>query len=76
MLANADGPDGRRDSAMFHLIMHAGQRVGSVVALDVETVDLEPVWLVKARRAACAIAVTVTTGQGESRGSRLGCPGG
>jgi len=41
VLANADGPDGRRDSAMFHLMMHAGLRVGSVVALDVEDVDLE-----------------------------------
>ena len=41
VLANADGLDGRRDSALFHLMMRAGLRVGSVVALDVEDVDLD-----------------------------------
>ena len=40
-LANAEGPEGRRDSAMFHLMLASGLRVGSVVALDVEDVDLE-----------------------------------
>ena len=40
-LACARGPEGRRDSAMFHLMLAAGLRVGSVVALDVDDLDLE-----------------------------------
>ena len=40
VLANSPGREGRRDSAMFHLMLACGLRVGSVVALDVEDVDL------------------------------------
>ena len=41
VLSNAQGPEGRRDSAMFHLMLRCGLRVGSVVGIDVEDVDLE-----------------------------------
>jgi len=39
VLANADGSVGRRDSAMIGLMLRAGLRVGSLVALDVNDVD-------------------------------------
>jgi len=39
-LASAFSPAGRRDHALFHLMLATGIRIGSAVALDVEDVDL------------------------------------
>jgi len=46
-LAAATGPTGRRDHAIFHLMLASGIRIGSAVALDVEDVDLDrgELWL-------------------------------
>jgi site-specific recombinase XerD len=46
-LAAATSPAGRRDHALFHLMLATGIRIGSAVALDVEDVDLErgELWL-------------------------------
>jgi len=41
VLAAVEEPEARRDHALFHLMLGAGLRVGSAVALDVEDVDLD-----------------------------------
>ncbi len=40
-LAMADGPEARRDHALFHLMLATGIRLGSALALDVGDVDLD-----------------------------------